>query len=162
MIQGHYAPILGWQISFSSFQNFSYDAISTSFDLCLATMQVEVTTWWSPNSRSLQLVLNFVPWLLLQLIMQPKSSPQWLPFPSWQLKWWNPFPVHVSQSYMAVHLHTEFYVKCALTFVLENIVDLSYGWLGYKHPLLLLLRVIPVITHISLYEIAAVPHCIWI
>ena len=47
----------------------------------------------------------------------------------------------------------------ALTFVFEDIVHLFDWRFIDKHALLLVLSVIPVITHISLNEVAAVSHC---
>lgn len=46
----------------------------------------------------------------------------------------------------------------ALTFVFEDIVHLFDWRFSDKHALLLVLRLIPVITHISLNEVAAVSH----
>ena len=64
----------------------------------------------------------------------------------------------VSLNLIRGFIYADLYRAYTLTFVFEDIVRLFNGWLSDEHPLLLLLGVIPMVTHVSLYEVAAVSH----
>ena len=64
----------------------------------------------------------------------------------------------VSLNLIGRFIYTDLYKRWSLTFVFEDIVRLFYRRLSDEHPLLLLLGVIPMVTHVSLYEVAAVSH----